>query len=106
MFYLRNIPNSTAEGSRRSIRALAQTTRATPAPTGPPSAYAVPCCTASTSSGLLQPEETDRLLGEAVRRFRLTFPVGPTVDDLATALTVLYPFEIASRPSNVTVYEP
>lgn len=30
-------------------------------------------------------------------------PVGPTVDDLATALTELVPFEVTSPPSDVTV---
>ncbi len=30
-------------------------------------------------------------------------PVGPTVDDLATALSELAPFEVTSPPSNVTV---
>ena len=31
-------------------------------------------------------------------------PVGPTVDDLATALSELAPFEVTSPPSDVTVY--
>ena len=31
-------------------------------------------------------------------------PVGPTVDDLATALSSLAPFEVTSPPSDVTVY--
>jgi hypothetical protein len=31
-------------------------------------------------------------------------PVGPTVDDLATALTLLAPFEVTSPPSDVTVF--
>jgi hypothetical protein len=31
-------------------------------------------------------------------------PVGPTVDDLATALTDLAPFKVASPPKNVTIY--
>lgn len=31
-------------------------------------------------------------------------PVGPTVDDLATALSELSPFEVTSPPSDVTVY--
>ena len=31
-------------------------------------------------------------------------PVGPTVDDLASALSELAPFEVTSPPSNVTVY--
>jgi hypothetical protein len=31
-------------------------------------------------------------------------PVGPTVDDLATALTDLAPFKVTSPPKNVTIY--
>ena len=31
-------------------------------------------------------------------------PVGPTVDDLATALSELAPFEVTSAPEDVTIY--
>ncbi len=31
-------------------------------------------------------------------------PVGPTVDDLATALSELAPFEVTTAPEDVTIY--